>query len=33
MDVTLKGTGPLTIVAQTTPVPNAATIENLQAED
>jgi hypothetical protein len=32
-DVTLKGTGPLAIVAQVAPVPNAATITDLQAED
>jgi hypothetical protein len=32
-DVSLKGTGPLSIVAQTAPVPNTATITDLQAED
>jgi hypothetical protein len=32
-DVSLKGTGPLAVVAQLAPVPNAATITNLQAED
>jgi hypothetical protein len=32
-DVTLKGTGPLNVIAQTSPVPNTATITDLQAED
>jgi hypothetical protein len=32
-DVSLKGTGPLSIIAQTAPVPNAATLTDLQAED
>jgi hypothetical protein len=32
-DVSLKGTGPLAVVAQIAPIPNAATITNLQAED
>lgn len=32
-NVTLKGTGPLTILAQTAPVPNTATLLDLQAED
>jgi hypothetical protein len=33
MDVSLKGTGPLTVVAQLAPVANPATFLNLQAED
>jgi hypothetical protein len=32
-DVSLKGTGPLAIVAQLAPVPNTATLTDLQAED
>jgi hypothetical protein len=32
-DVSLKGTGPLSIIAQTAPVPNTATLLDLQAED
>jgi hypothetical protein len=32
-DVSLKGTGPLSIVAQTAPVANPATLLNLQGED
>jgi hypothetical protein len=32
-DVSLKGTGPLAIIAQTAPVANPATLTDLQAED
>jgi len=32
-DVSLKGTGPLAIIAQLAPVPNTATLTDLQAED